>query len=181
MFGLSTLNLKKLVNQAFSKPSWTQSKNIFKHFFCFSFFILEHLEINERLLEQHCQKNMIAWQLLCSKQTCQNIASYSERGKSQNNGLRTGALFFSSPHLPLHTKCCVCLAWLLSAQTIFFRRMMGTSLPLLVFFADEGSSKSGKLWIMGKKPVTSKLCFWSSSFWNWKVTFLLRLKMMKKW
>ena len=37
MFGLSKLNSKKLVNQAFSQPSWTQSKNIFKHFFCFSF------------------------------------------------------------------------------------------------------------------------------------------------
>ena len=28
MFGLSTLNFKKLVNQAFSKPSWKQFKNI---------------------------------------------------------------------------------------------------------------------------------------------------------
>lgn len=37
--------------------------------------------------------------------------------------------------------------------------MMGTSLPLLVFFADEGSSKSGKLWIMGKKTSDIKAVF----------------------
>ena len=39
--------------------------------------------------------------------------SYSERGKSQNNGLATGPFFFSSPRLALRAKCCVRLAWLI--------------------------------------------------------------------
>ena len=45
--------------------------------------------------------------------------SYSERGKSQNNGQVTGAIFFSFPHLVLCThfvlraKCRIRLAWLI--------------------------------------------------------------------
>ena len=37
---VTTLNLKKLINQPFPKPIWKQSKDIFpnfKHFFCFTF------------------------------------------------------------------------------------------------------------------------------------------------
>lgn len=37
--------------------------------------------------------------------------------------------------------------------------MMGTSMPLSVLFANEGSSKSGKLWIMGKKNSDIKAVF----------------------
>ena len=39
--------------------------------------------------------------------------SYSERGKSQNNGLATGPFFFSSPRLALRAKYRVRLAWLI--------------------------------------------------------------------
>ena len=56
MFGLSTLNFKKLVNFFQTQLEAIQEH---LHFFCFSLF-LEHLEINEELLEQHHQKNMNA-------------------------------------------------------------------------------------------------------------------------
>jgi len=65
VFGLSTLYFKKLVNQAFSKPSWKQSKNILplainnlNNSFVFPL-CLEHLEINEELLEQNRQKTWL--------------------------------------------------------------------------------------------------------------------------
>ena len=97
VFGLSTLNFKKLVDQlsksAFfqipvgSNPrtSFLLSNKLNILFVLPSF--LEHLEINEH----HRQKNMTRWWPFCSRRSC------SERGKYQNNGLVTGALFFSSP------------------------------------------------------------------------------------
>ena len=39
--------------------------------------------------------------------------SCSERGKSQDSGLVTGTLFFSSPRLAVRAKCRVLLAWLI--------------------------------------------------------------------
>ena len=81
VFGLSTLNFKKLVNQAFALPSRKESINIFPlkqqiwTFLLFFLLVLEHLEISERLLKQHRQKNTNAWRLFCSRQTCQNNAS----------------------------------------------------------------------------------------------------------
>ena len=39
--------------------------------------------------------------------------SCNERGKSQNNGLVTRTIFFSSPRLALRAKCRVRLAWLI--------------------------------------------------------------------
>ena len=87
-----------------------------------SFVFLLFLKLDESLLEQHRQKNMNARQLFLFqtnmlKQRVINQPngtqrSCSERGRSQNNGQVTGALFFSSPRLTLRAKCRVRLAWL---------------------------------------------------------------------
>ena len=93
VFGLSILNFKKLVNQ----PGFCQipvGSNPRTSFLLINLNIsfalpsfLEHLEINEH----HRHDNMTVWWPFCSRR------SSSERGKYQNNGLVTGALFFSSP------------------------------------------------------------------------------------
>ena len=86
-------------------------------------------EINERLLEQHRQKNMNAWRLFCSRQTCQNNASSINQlernvhvvnvGTARTTDWQQVLYFFSSPRLALGTtfalraKCCVRLAWLI--------------------------------------------------------------------
>ena len=95
-----------------------QSKNIFKHFFCFSF-ISETRRKSSRTAsskEHECatvilfQTNMLKQRVINQPNGTQR--SCSERGRSQNNGKVTGALFFSSPRLALRAKCRVRLAWL---------------------------------------------------------------------
>ena len=102
--------------------------NKLKDFFCFSF--ISETFGNKRKSsrtasskEHECatvilfQTNMPEQRVISQPNELQRLCS--EHGKSQNNGLATGALFFSSPHLALRTrfalraKCCVRLAWLI--------------------------------------------------------------------
>ena len=122
MFGLSTLHLKRLVNQAFSQPSFLLSDVIFKHFFCFSFISWTFGNKQKAFLtasskEHDCVK-VVLFQTNMPEQHVINWPiemqrSCSERRNSQNNGLVTSALFFSSPRLALRAKCRVRLAWLI--------------------------------------------------------------------
>ena len=69
----------------------------------------------------------------------------------QWTGNRRFIFLLPSSHASRKMLCLPCLAdkvpvmQAITAQTIFFRRMMGTSMPFSVLFADEGDSKSGKL------------------------------------
>ena len=130
---------------------------------------LKHLELNEKILKQHRQKNMTAW-YLGVRLTCQNLdrttrhhltnigkrRSCCEHGKSQTNGLETGALFFFSPCLAIRarlvfcTKCSIHLAWLI--KRLFCR--------LLLHWAGYLSISSLKT-----NPAAPKY-FWSLTFWE---------------
>ena len=99
-------------------PPRKQSKNIFKHFFCFSF-ISETRRKSSRTAssKEHECATVILFQTNMPKQRVINQPnrtqrSCNERGRSQNNGQVTDALFFSSPRLTLRAKCRVRLAWL---------------------------------------------------------------------
>ena len=74
MFGLSTHYLNSYKIRLFPNQFEAIQKHLSLNIsFVFRLF-LEHFEINERLLEQHRQKNMNAWRLVCSRQTYQNKA-----------------------------------------------------------------------------------------------------------
>ena len=117
------------VNTSFKKVSWSNPRTsflftniIFKHFVCFSFIFgtfgnkqkafrtaspKEHECVKVILLQTNMpEQRVINWPIEMQR-------SCSERGKSQNNGLVTSALFFSSPRLAPSAKCCVRLAWLI--------------------------------------------------------------------
>ena len=66
--------------------------------------------------------------------------SYSERGKSQNNGLVTRALFFSSPRLAPSAKCRVRLAWLI--KRLLWRLLSLHNMPYMAEL--EGRDKGWK-------------------------------------
>ena len=109
VFFLSTLNFKKLVNQAFPHLTWKQSKKFLNISSVFLLF-LEHLEINEELSLTASSKNCmtaILFQTIIPESHQNNASSInqfigvwrscSECGKSQNNGLIPSALFFLLP------------------------------------------------------------------------------------
>ena len=60
--------------------------NKFKHSFVFLLF-LEHLEINKRLLKQHCKKNLNAEWLCCSRQTGQNLSRPTHHQLTNSNAM----------------------------------------------------------------------------------------------
>ena len=119
VFGLSTLNFKKLVNQAFSKPSWKQSKNIFPLIsnICFSF-IPGTFGNKWRAFSNSIVKK--TWlhdgHFVSDKHTRilpeQHIIKWMWEESEQQTGNRH-FICFSSPHLAIWSKWRICLAWLI--------------------------------------------------------------------
>ena len=77
---------------------------------------MEHLKINERLLEQYREKKMNAWRLFCSRPDMTNMPE--QRGTTRSLLITGAYIFLIRSSRALRSKCRVSPAWLMSKTPV---------------------------------------------------------------
>ena len=134
---------------------------------------MEHLEINERLLEQYREKKMNAWRLFCSRPDMTNMPE--QRGTTRSLLITGAYIFLIRSSRALRSKCRVSPAWLMSKTPVIQAKEWSkiTTKHKEVNYVSSWNTRVWDDWLKNGTPYHESSTFvtpfnFELSFWLWK-------------